>query len=390
MEKSFVSKKNLLKKAKCIFSSFLYRLLLILLPSPKANCDDSKITIVCAASLGDFVVSCFACRELFRQGKELTLICRKKTGIEEFAELTGFFKKVVSLPHEYFKRVGNLKCLRGIKAHTVLVMPPERHILSDLYALSISADERILPDTMQGCSLPKLKNTIDRYADKLIPVSAVKEQKRYEEYLQGAGLYQGRILPFIFDGKKNLLEYRKHPYIMVFPGANGGRFKQWPVERFAYVARQLCQERGCNVLVCGTAEEWLLGKKLCDLLEGGENFCGKTSIAELGKLFRGAALVLANDSGSAHMAIAFGAPTVIICGGWEYGRFYPNPDLPENCKAMVEKAGVLTCMPCGRIRASCAKGIVARCILKLDVEQIVQTTFTLYKLSPKDKKDVLP
>lgn len=359
---------------KCVLSFLFYRLLLLGLPAGKANCDDKRVAIVCAASLGDFVVSCSAARELFRQGKQLTLVCREGTGIEEFAALTGYFAEIKPLRNSLWDRTKNRGELRKLCAHTVLVMPPERHILSDIYALSIRADRRIFPDTTQGCSLPSLKRIVDGYADRLVPVSAVREQTRYEEYLKGAGLYDGSIRPFVFEDRRSTRERPPREYIMVFPGAGGGQFKQWPVERFAYVAGQLHRERGCRVLVCGTAEERPLGQKLCDLLvEGGENLCGETSIAELGELFRGATLVLANDSGSAHLSVAFGAPTVIICGGWEYGRFYPNEDLSENCVAITRGKESFPCIPCGDSRTSCMANNTTMCILAISQNEVIKT-----------------
>lgn len=371
---------------KCVLSFLFYRLLLLGLPAGKANCDDKRVAIVCAASLGDFVVSCSAAREFFRQGKQLTLVCREGTGIEEFAALTGYFAEIKPLRNSLWDRTKNRGELRKLCAHTVLVMPPERHILSDIYALSIRADRRIFPDTTQGCSLPSLKRIVDGYADRLVPVSAVREQTRYEEYLKGAGLYDGSIRPFVFEDRRSTRERPPREYIMVFPGAGGGQFKQWPVERFAYVAGQLHRERGCRVLVCGTAEERPLGQKLCDLLvEGGENLCGETSIAELGELFRGATLVLANDSGSAHLSVAFGAPTVIICGGWEYGRFYPNPDLPGNCRAVMVGPEVLECVPCGRDGIGGRKE-TALCVSQISTEDIISIVWCLNNIEEFEER----
>ena len=81
----------------------------------------------------------------------------------------------------------------------MLVMPAERHILSDLYALAITANRRILPDTMQGCSLPKLKRRADALADELVTVDARRERERNAQYLRGAGLYDGLLAPFTLD-----------------------------------------------------------------------------------------------------------------------------------------------------------------------------------------------
>lgn len=367
------------KAIKCMASLLFYRILLLGCPTERAGCDEKEIAIVCIGALGDFIVSCSATRELFRQGKQLTLICREGTGIKEFAELTGYFTEVRTLRHSLLARAKNQKELQEVRAHTVLIMPPGRHILSDLYALSVRADKRIFPDTLQGCSLPKLKRITDQCADRLIPVNAVCEQERYEEYLKGAGLYNGAIRPFVFDDIRSTRKKPPEPYMMVFPGARGGKFKQWPVERFAYVANHLQKEYGYKILVCGTGKEQVLGEKLCGLLAGRkENLCGRTTLPTLGTLFRKASFVLANDTGSAHLSIAFGAPTVIICGGWEYGRFYPNPYLPENCRAICGLQKSTQCSAYEGKQIGCGGKSVVPCLLNVnekDVLTIVKRCF---------------
>jgi len=363
---------QLKRKLKHLASTLVYRLMMTGLPSSRANGKMTDIAAVCLAALGDFIVFCSVARELHERGKRLVLICRKDTGIEEFAAMTGFFEAVIPLSHQFCKRPANIRRLKRVRVHTVLVAPVERHILSDLYALAITADCRILPDTMQGCSLPVLKRAVDRRADLLVPVTERNEQRRYEQYLRGSGLCNSTIVPFVLQ--QNISE--KGPgkrCIAVFPGAGGGRAKQWPVERFAYVASVLRREYGCEVLACGAKEERALGDRLCGLLgEGAENLCGRTDIATLAHWLQKCALVLANDSGSAHLAIAFDVPTVIVGGGWEYGRFYPNPRLPANCRAVVPQVDTLRCAPCGKSQPDCVERKAAPCLLTVEQKAVLE------------------
>ena len=114
--------------------------------------------------------------------------------------------------------------------------------------------------------------------------------------------------------------------------------------------------------------------RLCAMLPGyAKNLCGETSVSELVEYLQGCALVLANDSGSAHLSIACGRPTVIICGGWEYGRFYPNPRLPPNCRAVVAELGLLKCIPCNESCPVCTDRNAAACILLVEQERVLKT-----------------
>ena len=364
---------NQLRSAlKRTMSALIYSCILKKMPSGRAkNSSDADIAVVCLAALGDFIVFCSVARELKRQGKKLTLICREGTQIKEFAALTGYFDHVEALPHRFRDRPRNIQYLRQISANTVLVAPVQRHILSDIYAMAISAHQRILPDTMLGCTLPKLKRKIDHMADVLLPITAVNEQERYEQYLQGAGLSNSPIMPFVFDWAKERIAPEK-PCLAIFPGAGGGAAKQWPVQRFAEVASALVKEKNCAVLACGTKSEHPLGEVLCTLLHGrGTNLCGKTDLPQLIEVFRDVSVVLANDSGSAHMAIACGVSTVVVCGCWEYGRFYPNPRLPTDCRAVIVPRDALQCIPCGESRPSCKGKRSAPCVLAVETEEVL-------------------
>jgi ADP-heptose:LPS heptosyltransferase len=42
--------------------------------------------------------------------------------------------------------------------------------------------------------------------------------------------------------------------------------------------------------------------------------CGDTSLKQLGALFEGASLVVANDTGSMHIAVSVGAPVIALFG----------------------------------------------------------------------------
>ena len=320
---------------------------------------EADIAVVFMASLGDFICFCSVARLLRKQDKQLLLICRNGAGIEEFAEITGYYQKIVPLPHGYLKRLGNLRILRAITVDTVIIAPVERHALLDLYALAVNSRLCILPDTMQACSLPGFKRKTDALADRLVPVSAVNEQERYEEYLAELGIPQGTVMPFVFD---KLSPSKDRENIVVFPGAGGGSFKQWPLERFAEVLKALQQDHPYGVSICGTVKEKDLGERLCRCIKNAENLCGETNLEKLISILERAALVICNDTGAAHLSVACGTPTVVICGGWEYGRFYPNNRMPISCLEVLPNRNTMTCIPCKMIQINNRNHRIARCV----------------------------
>ena len=361
-----------MSRFKHLISTALYGPAFAILPSGRPKEAEEDLTVIFLASLGDLVVFTAAAEALRKNGRRITLVCRQNRSIEEYAALTGLYGKVVPLRHGYLSRAANMIRLRKIRTETVIIAPVERHILSDLYALSVSARRRIFPDTVQGSFHPALKKRADRRADVLVPVSAVNEQERYEQYLRNAGLADGPVMPY----GSGLSGAGQTPpsgegTIAVFPGAGGGDRKRWPVELFAEAVNGLRSGAGRRVAVCGTAEERGLGEALCRLVPGAENLCGRMTIAELIRFFSGVCLTVSNDTGSAHLSAACSVPTVVVCGAWEYGRFYPNSRLPDHVRPVLPHTENLGCVSCRSRGIECGSGPVAGCVESVTVREVL-------------------
>lgn len=337
------------------------------------------MAIVCMASLGDFITFCAVAKCLHLQGRTMVLVCKKGCGIEEFADMTGYFQKIYPISVKWKHRVANIAYLNQIKVKRVVVAPAQRHILSDLYAISIAAEKYIMPDTLQACSLLSLKKLVDRKVDKLVPVTAVYELERYEQYLFSNQLQSIPLRIYQFDDVKR--KKTKSSYIAVFPGAGGGAAKRWPVERFAHVLNKIYREKQYHVRICGTAKEFELGEELLSMLDvPAQNFCGKTDLFSLKDLLEGASLTLANDSGSAHFSIACKTPTVVVCGCWEYGRFYPNARMPDFCYAEIAAPESMSCIPCGCSKPECVKEDATPCLQEIDADRVYKTVIKIAAL----------
>ncbi|MEA4993179.1 MAG: glycosyltransferase family 9 protein [Oscillibacter sp.] len=364
------------QRFKQMIGTLIYGSLLTVFPFPRKRTAEKsspprQVAVVCLAALGDLITFCPAAQQMSAEGLRLTLICREGTGIAEFAAETGLFEAVIALPHRFRSRIANLRRLGRISAEVVVVAPVQRHILSDLYALAIPAQRRVLPDTVAGCAHLWLKKRVDRQVE-LIPVTAQNELERNAQYLEPLGLVRGPLSPFVFRGVRGVWQKTESSCVAIFPGAGGGISKCWPVEQFAWVARQLAKQTGCKFLIFGTAAERPLCAKLAALLpETARNLSGQTTLTELAQRLQDCCLSLTNDSGSAHLSIAHGVPTVIVCGGWEYGRFYPNPSLPPDCRAVLAE-DLPSCVPCGQSKPDCAGGACVPCVAVVRQEAVLQ------------------
>jgi ADP-heptose:LPS heptosyltransferase len=120
-----------------------------------------------------------------------------------------------------------------------------------------------------------------------------------------------------------------HAPVLVHPGAHHGA-KRWPACRFAEVAAALHCPLS-PVLITGTADERDLALAVARAagLAGSRVLAGCTDLCELCALVAGAALVVSGDTGIAHLAAAFGTPSVTLYGPVGPERSGPPADGPH-------------------------------------------------------------
>jgi ADP-heptose:LPS heptosyltransferase len=99
--------------------------------------------------------------------------------------------------------------------------------------------------------------------------------------------------------------------------------------------------------------------------------CGRLTVAELADVVRGASLVIANESGTIHMAAYFRVPSVAVLGGGHYGWFVPYP---ERCTDLVPPRTVslrMACFGCNwQCRYRVPKGSAVPCIEGLTIDAV--------------------
>lgn len=100
--------------------------------------------------------------------------------------------------------------------------------------------------------------------------------------------------------------------------------KCWPVEKFAALAEKISEELALDVVAVGTREEKERIEKVALLSKVPViNLAGQTKIPELMAVLSGAAVVISNDTGPGHIAVALGTETIIICGPTNPARIGP-------------------------------------------------------------------
>lgn len=154
-----------------------------------------------------------------------------------------------------------------------------------------------------------------------------------------------------------------HPVVGFMPGAEYGPAKQWPVEHFIQLAKNLASH-GFTVWVFGSGKEESLGQEIAD--KAGEhvvNLCGKTRLPDVIDLISLTRVAISNDSGLMHIAAATGRPLIAL-----YGSSSPAFTPPLSEQAHIEYLN-LDCSPC--FQRQCRFGHYA-CLRDISVEQVLR------------------
>jgi heptosyltransferase-2 len=133
----------------------------------------------------------------------------------------------------------------------------------------------------------------------------------------------------------------EEPIIAMMPGAEYGPAKQWPVDYFSRLARELAAS-AAQVWIFGSAKEAALGDAIAAGADAARvrNLCGETSLVEAVDLLALADVAVSNDSGLMHIAAAVGTHVVAL-----YGSSTPAFTPPLTDKSTVHYRA-LDCSPC--------------------------------------------
>ncbi|MDD5585176.1 MAG: lipopolysaccharide heptosyltransferase II [Candidatus Omnitrophica bacterium] len=131
------------------------------------------------------------------------------------------------------------------------------------------------------------------------------------------------------------------PIVGIHPSANW-LLKRWPPDYFAALCDRLIKEFNYTVIFIGARKDAQTVEKVISLMRNAAyNFCGTTTIKELGALLENMELFISNDSGPAHLAAALEVPTLVLFG--------PTSDAvtaPKGKSVRILKKNVSCLVPC--------------------------------------------
>lgn len=170
---------------------------------------------------------------------------------------------------------------------------------------------------------------------------------------------------------------RDQPLVLVHPAATVPN-KQWPPERFAAIACWLEKSYGACVVVCGSADQLPILRRVADACSHPIVLAGAPNLSFLAALQKTAHLVIGTDTGPVHMAAAVGTPAVAVFGAANHVSHWR----PVGAEHRV----VTISMPCGPCHSPvCRNGL--DCITRISVTEVAEAVaerfVKLHGLPPK-------
>lgn len=291
----------------------------------------------------------------------------KMDGIGDFVIWTASFDAIQEIfPHDKYERIliGNARWKSLAQKATLfdrqIFIDPDRFVFSPTYRFAelrkISRSEadivinpRLTRDFLWGDSIVRslrapvkvgsegLDNLMTRFQERisakwyteLLPPPAPDEHEILSNRNFLAGIAKNRTAPlrapdiqYLPTGKKFDLPDR---YAVLFLSAQSPD-RRWPPRKFAEAGRHLSVQHGLPIVLCGGPNDHHLVAEFRASYSGDAiSLLGQTSLPDLVTVLKDARIILTNDTGAGHLALAAGCPAVVVLPGNQVGRYFPYP-----------------------------------------------------------------
>lgn len=185
----------------------------------------------------------------------------------------------------------------------------------------------------------------DRYYTSIVspPDEVFFEFSLLRHFFQNSGLLAG------WPSQPSLIPFREEGFlyddlagaVVLFPGA-AQRSRQWNPSNFAAVIKQLNESGLGPFVVCGSPADRWAGEEIVNLSAPAlvKNVCGKTSLTALATIIGQSRLLISNETGAVHLAIALKTPVVCISNGNHLMRYSPYPPEMNTRSVYVYPPGI--------------------------------------------------
>lgn len=149
------------------------------------------------------------------------------------------------------------------------------------------------------------------------------------------------------------------PFVVVNPNARWTT-KRWPIANFAALSKEVYRRSGALTVIVGGPDDVERGEELARLIgPAATNLTASGGLGRLAAVLERASLMITNDSGPMHLAVAVGTPVVAMFGPTDPALVGPYGNGHTTLRTAVD------CSPC-RNKTNCPRAI--ECMTKITVE----------------------
>ena len=215
------------------------------------------------------------------------------------------------------------------------------------------------------------------------PSGKVHFGEYYQNLVRQLGVETGPLTPRLsaprakVDAARALLQDRGwtsgQTLVAMAPGAAFGHAKRWLPARFAALATALHDEMGARCVVLGRDEDRDASQQMEAALSGASpgliDLVGRTDLLMLMGVLSHCRALVANDSGTLHLAAALGIPVTGIYGPTDERYSRPLPAREDGAHLVDTLAEPVFCRPC--FLRDCP--IDHRCMKRIPVERVFES-----------------
>lgn len=348
-----------------------------------------RVLIINPFGVGDVLFTTPVIRNIRNSFKDIYIgyICNARTA--ELLKANPYVNTVFVFERDYYRNLGKKSKLKSLKAYFAFWNTIKNDKFDTVIDLSLARDysffcwligikQRIgFNYKNRGTFLNKkinikgydYKHVVEYYLDLLkylkieckdnyLDLFIRDEDRRWSQELSSAyGINKNDILVAIIPGA----------------GASWGKdasLKQWSVDGFARVADRLSSEQEVKILILGDSKDRSSCVKVADKMNSPAiQCCGETSLMQFAGLLAKCKLVITNDGGPLHLAVASGVKTVSIFGPVDDKVYGPYPRTDSH--RVIKKD--LDCQPCyHRFKLPPCKRN-RECLTNINTEQVFKT-----------------
>ena len=343
LNSSMIDLKQMLKEAIRVPGESLLRVYLSGLPDVQFSPDKvERILVFAYHGLGNFIMYTPALKLLRERypAARIDLQVGNNTGCEEVLAGSGLFDNIYNLPFSagIGAWIARAETIRDIRYDLTI---NEFHSHSWPLALLVAASGA--PFRLGHVTSPGWSRRFSRYSFVFnLPVAMREDEHEIERYIDlvaAVGVPRvaaGRAATFIHlteddreFARRLLADGAATPARAVIgfqPGTSPTmRWKQWPIERYREVIdRVVADSPDSQIVLFGSASEEGMIREMIQGVKGRVSLvAGKTSVKQAAALIEQCDLLVCNDSGLMHVAVAVGTPVTAIYGPTDFRRTAP-------------------------------------------------------------------